>query len=888
MFDERHRQIDSAYTETLRSAVDISKELAKILVELTKALGGFIKDKLNEKEEKDKIAVKVGDEIFNLVEDKDIPGTYKWEKVDLTKGNEQSTDNEREISTKNSREAEFDDKDSNLVQDKPEIEKPFTEYQAQTLARRLISDKPNDSVDYESAKTPDPAIKITIVTLDGEKVLYEQNNEGKCIKNTFTEELSEEEIIDVAYEPLNQILPPDSTLYEPGQGKLEAKISPDKEVMSSSAEDMLLQVVNDNEITTDSIKIESANYIPEENEEYVVSFTGDVDISNPPEFDNPPEEKTILDNVYVAGVLAGISTSAGRVINDASLEAIEEVLHEEFKDEYPIFPAKVVTGTAVTQDLNVTATTTLGEVPGGIVEPATFIGGMVASEVIVNTTVEEEKRDAEKGTIEERIEARVNDKLSGNKTVGYPENENEEAESRAIIKKELPVEEEEAQAKSKKARNILEDEPVANYTYQEVANSPGVEPAEQQWARQVEVPIYEIKNKKAREERFNGENKEITETATAMLKKYGTVEQDGSRIYRSDAFVIRQEGDKVSIHRRNDELSEWKNSLMEYKLNKNEEPKITKKPTEMLPVERQEFLMVSEKLNENGKLPDLGTDDVRDIGNNLGSLAPAGTIKTLKEFKQSEMLSTLNNVLTQTGKDELTVGEFTIKRSLSENNTKATFQVFKNTEEKGNRELLKFDLKKDEKGNVTQEVSKMNISDYDINQIKFIAQNAQKLNIEQIFGKEQSPVADTDATAAANTPKEKLVRTVGDIPVKVHPYIAQEWANMVKDGSPEWEGAMKQDNEEILQRIKDNDGKLPIAEQREMYSKIVTYKTGEAQKQGENAMEFVPLKEVMKDLSSWRKDEIKQQFTPTENIPNRQRETVAATAPKAKYKGMEL
>ncbi|MHC5733211.1 MAG: hypothetical protein ACYTXY_56135, partial [Nostoc sp.] len=85
------------------------------------------------------------------------------------------------------------------------------------------------------------------------------------------------------------------------------------------------------------------------------------------------------------------------------------------------------------------------------------------------------------------------------------------------------------------------------FTYQEVANSQCVEPAAQQWARQVEVPIYQINNKQAREERYNGENKDIAETATAMLKKYGTLEQDGSRIYRSDTFVIRQEGDTVSI-----------------------------------------------------------------------------------------------------------------------------------------------------------------------------------------------------------------------------------------------------------------------------------------------------------------------------------------------------
>ncbi|WP_375448757.1 hypothetical protein [uncultured Nostoc sp.] len=416
------------------------------------------------------------------------------------------------------------------------------------------------------------------------------------------------------------------------------------------------------------------------------------------------------------------------------------------------------------------------------------------------------------------------------------------------------------------------------FSYQEVANSQGVESAAQQWARQVEVRIYQINNKQAREERYNGENKNIAETATAMLKKYGILEQDGSRIYRSDTFVIRQEGDTVSIHRRSDELFGWENSLMDFKLNKKEETKITKKPTEMLPVERQEFLIVAEYLGDNDKLPDLNNADIRDVANSLGSLAPAGTIKTLEVFKQNEMLHTLNNVLIQADKEELTVGEFTIKRTREPENNRASLQLFKTTEEKGTQELVRFDLTKTEAG-ITKEVSKINISDYDINQVKFIAQNASKLNLEQIFGNEQS----TPAAA----PKERVIQAAGDMPVKVHPYIAEEWANMVKHGSPDWGKAMNQGNEEILQRINENDGKLPIADQREMYFKILNHKTNEAEKKGETVVDFVPLKDIMSDLQQWRGEEIRQQYTPTEHIPSLQRQTVAA-ASKTKSREVEL
>ncbi|WP_392536222.1 hypothetical protein [Nostoc sp. C117] len=449
----------------------------------------------------------------------------------------------------------------------------------------------------------------------------------------------------------------------------------------------------------------------------------------------------------------------------------------------------------------------------------------------------------------------------------------EEEVNKNVTPNQFFAQEPEEQATNKRKKYAPE------FTYQEVANSQDVEPAAQQWARQVEVPIYQINNKQAREERYNGENKDIAETATAMLKKYGTLEQDGSRIYRSDTFVIRQQGDTVSIHRRSDELFGWENSLMDFKLNKKEEPKITKKPTEMLPVERQEFLIVAEYLGDNGKLPDLNNTDIRDVANSLGSLAPAGTIKTLEVFKQNEMLHTLNNVLIQADKEELTVGEFTIKRSRNPEKNRASLQLFKTTEEKGTQELVRFDLTKTEAG-ITKEVSKMNISEYDINQIKFIAQNASKLNLEQIFGDEQS------TPTAASASKKRVIQAVGDLPVTVHPYIAEEWANMVKHGGPDWGGAMNQGNEEILQRINENNGKLPIADQREMYFKIMTYKATEAQKQGETVVDFVPLKDIMNDLQVWRGEEIQQQYTPTEHIPSSQKQTVAA-APKTKSREVE-
>lgn len=829
MFDPKHQQIADNYFQILEATSNAALALGKMLREIYLRIQEAVKNR----EETNKIAVEVGKDIYNLVPDESTPGAYKWEKVDLN----------QETGSK-----------STAVPNEP------SEYQAQTIATRIVQDVPDLS--DRSTSNYEPALKITAYTESGDKtVIYEQDSEGKCRKNLVTEHLSQDEIMDVAYEPLVKLLPPSSELVENYEGtkefvednnientnnsKLQAENSTDNDQtfknLSVTANDMLSEVLNENFIPQEksdaSIEVKSTgseDILPIEDipyEEETVGFLSDIDISNPPDLDFPPDEEALefFPDINISEFTGVDSKNKG----------------EKNSSDESLSPETQITAQTENQLSN-------------------------SDNLENNETIQNNELNESSGEF-------VTNKLQ--QEVKQPKEEI----PILLYKKYSESEEESQDTIPKKESSKEEEQYAAQYTYQQVANSQGVEPAAQQWARQVEVPVYQINNKQAREERYKGENKDIAQTATAMLKKYGTVEQDGSRIYRSDAFVIRLEGDTINIHRRSDELSGWENSLMEFKLNKKEEPKITKKPTQMLRVERQEFLMVAEHLNDNGKLPDLSSADIRDVANSLGSLAPAGTIKTLEVFKQNEILLTLNNVLIQADREELTVGEFTIKRSRDPENNRASLQLFKTTEEKGTQELVRFDLTKTEAG-ITKEVSKMNISDYDINQVKFIAQNAQKLNLEQIFGNEQ-PTA-----AAAPTSKEQPIQTAGDIPVKVHPYIAEEWANMVKHGGPDWGGAMNQGNEEILQRIKDNSGKLPIADQREMYFKLMTYKATVAEKQGENTMEFVPLKDIMQDLQQWRGEEIKQQYTPTENIPFPQRQTVttAAAAPKAKSGGVEL
>lgn len=753
MFDSRHTQINESYLGTADTAIQTSRELSKSLINALTKITKVIIEKLKEAQEASKIAVEVGKDIYNLVPDESTPGAYKWEKVDLSSQ-----------SIKSNQETNIVFMPDLLIEGQYTIEtEPFTDYQAQIIAARLVEDVPNLNTNYQ--QTGESALKITayLESEGSEKqiVIYEQNSEGKCTTNLVTEILTPDEIIDVASEPLIKLLPPSAEIIENSEDT--------KHLLFDNENFTAIEV---NPLLDDS-QLPINKLLQDENSENSSPITQEINSS------------------------------------------VEIEADESFEDD------------------------------------------------VINNLQEEIAQSKETLQIREIVVSNY-----------QPQNQAEEEVNENVTPNQFFAQYPEEQETNNRKKYAPE------FSYQEVANSQGVESTAQQWARQVEVPIYQINNKQAREERYKGENKNIAETATAMLKKYGTLEQDGSRIYRSDTFVIRQEGDTVSIHRRSDELFGWENSLMDFQLNKKEEPKITKKPTEMLPVERQEFLIVAEYLGDNDKIPDLNNADIRDVANSLGSLAPAGTIKTLEVFKQNELLHTLNNVLIQADKEELTVGEFTIKRTREPENNRASLQLFKTTEEKGTQELVRFDLTKTEVG-ITKEVSKMNISDYDINQIKFIAQNASKLNLEQIFGNEKSTPTAVDA------PKKQVIQAAGDLPVTIHPYIAEEWANMVKHGSPDWGKAMNQGNEEILQRINDNNGKLPIADQREMYFKIMTYKATVAQKQGETVVDFVPLKDIMNDLQAWRGEEIRQQYTPIEHIPSPQRETVTA-ASKTKSREVEL
>ncbi|MBW4435208.1 MAG: hypothetical protein KME28_26725 [Pelatocladus maniniholoensis HA4357-MV3] len=405
------------------------------------------------------------------------------------------------------------------------------------------------------------------------------------------------------------------------------------------------------------------------------------------------------------------------------------------------------------------------------------------------------------------------------------------------------------------------------YTYDEVASAKEVSPQTKNWVREVEVSIKKaVANSRAERQRQKQENTNIAKAAKEMLKVYGETNPDGSRIYRSDAFVIRQQGDKYSIHRRRDELTNFANPLMEFTENSKGKIKITIPPTQMLPVERQEFLMVAERLESGKKLPQLANADLRDVANNLGSLAPAGTFKTLESFRQTEMLGLLNSALQKANTDTLTVGEYTISRTRNIEAGTANLSLYKTVQSGERKELLFFTLQKTDAG-LTKQVEKLNISDWDLAQLKFISENAKAFELNHVLENSRE--------------QQHSKKSVSEIKVPLHPAIQKAWNQLETQGGSKWHSSIRQENEQIRQNLQYFQGNLSITEQRELYFQIL------AQQQLDSSTEQIkmpPLKEIMKDLISWRQEAISNKYTPKQHIPMTQEKTASRNSTNSRSK----
>ena len=283
---------------------------------------------------------------------------------------------------------------------------------------------------------------------------------------------------------------------------------------------------------------------------------------------------------------------------------------------------------------------------------------------------------------------------------------------------------------------------------------------------------------------------------------------------------------------------------MSFSLDKKGRP-IKIKSGELNGAERQEFLLVADNIRDGVALPDKNSD-IREIASQLGSLAPVGTQKILTSFQNAEVMRIMADSLKASGTDELKIGDFFVKGEQNADFTKASLQLYKIEADGSERLAVDWEATKKENGVLETKMKTMRLGENEINQLKFVVANANYLNNNQY-----------SSTLEAQAP------TAAEIPLPLHPGLKKEWEKI--------ESALL--NEELRNKIKIQEGKLSVAEQREVYALIEMQNQFQLDTTGQSNINLPSLKHIIQDLSQQRKDIINQTYKPTPKTNNAQRTT---------------
>ncbi|MBD2525586.1 DUF3854 domain-containing protein [Nostoc sp. FACHB-133] len=445
------------------------------------------------------------------------------------------------------------------------------------------------------------------------------------------------------------------------------------------------------------------------------------------------------------------------------------------------------------------------------------------------------------------------------------------------------------------------------------------------WAKKANVTVYEPNFFRKRLEA--SENKQIAFAAYTLLKKYGVEAKDeqqqtSGKIYHADAFVIKNHGaDKYSIYRRHDDVElmtfqadKW-GHVGNIKLSYTEiesEPKIwQEKQINILPIERQEFLLVADYLKAGKELPSVD-EDPRKIASVVGSVSPKGTHNILESFKENEVLKILTQSITSFEKDDLTLGNYRIIFRQTSDNT-STLQLLKTEHNGTNREAVRFQFEKTDTG-MTHQVQGMAITEADLEKLRLLAQKLH-INYKALFGnstdtrdidlpvhpeinrnlnddqshqstqstpnapdrktqsnpqgvssnspKQQNAVShSTTSTPNGTTPSQPTKRpnfssNLDNAVLPLHPVLKQYWEQLEKDGSSH--ETVAQGHLEFQSKIQQT-GKLTVGEQRELYQQIQNLAWSEINHNGRTDIVLPPLAHIVNDLRSHVQKEAQPQF----------------------------
>ncbi|AVH74310.1 DUF3854 domain-containing protein [Nostoc sp. 'Lobaria pulmonaria (5183) cyanobiont'] len=442
------------------------------------------------------------------------------------------------------------------------------------------------------------------------------------------------------------------------------------------------------------------------------------------------------------------------------------------------------------------------------------------------------------------------------------------------------------------------------------------------WAKKENVTVYEPNFFRKRLEA--SENKQIAFAAYTLLKKYGVEAKDeqqqtSGKIYHADAFVIKNHGaDKYSISRRHDDVElmtfqadKW-GHVGNIKLSYTEiesEPKIWgEKQINILPIERQEFLLVADYLKAGKELPSVD-EDPRKIASVVGSVSPKGTHNILESFKENEVLKILTQSITSFEKDDLTLGNYRIIFRQTSDNT-STLQLLKTEHNGTNREAVRFQFEKTDTG-MTHQVQGMAITEADLEKLRLLAQKLH-INYKALFGNptdtrdidlpvhpeitrnldEEQSHQSTQSTlnvpdcktqshpqeASFNSPKQQNAVSHSTTPtpnsttpsqpnfssnldkvlLPLHPVLKQYWEQLEKDGSSH--ETVAEGHLEFQSKIQQT-GKLTVGEQRELYQQIQNLAWSEINHFRRTDIVLPPLAHIVNDLREQVQKEAQPQFS---------------------------
>lgn len=330
------------------------------------------------------------------------------------------------------------------------------------------------------------------------------------------------------------------------------------------------------------------------------------------------------------------------------------------------------------------------------------------------------------------------------------------------------------------------------------------------------------------------QNQDIAFAARELVKSYSVEQDDGSTVYRADAFLIKKNKYTYSIHRR--QATNLDNPIMEFEASQYH-INITQKPLDnFLPIERQEFLTVADTLKQGKKLPELD-EDPRKIANTLSSLSPDGTHKILETFKSLEVLKILTSTLEAFNSHDLELGNYRINYTPNDENS-GDIKLLKTEHNGTTRVAVHLELSRTDE-QMKHQVHSMAINSLEIDKLRLMAT------------KLQIPTINSAANAHATR----------DIPLPLHPALAEVWSLL--ETSTRWTSGANLGNEGFRERFqKDPNAQLTLGEQSQLYFKFLIQTKEEIIIHGKTDIILPPLSQITEDLKLLREQSIYNFYSP--------------------------